>query len=231
VEHKNHHYLIVTSSLAFLIVILWTTAVFAAVAAGTITHLSGALFAKKADGNKKALSKNSTVDQGDTIITEKRTYARIKFIDGSEITLRPDSQFKIEAFSYDKAKPKEDKATFDLVKGGLRTVTGFVGKRGNPDSYKMKTPPAVIGIRGTIYEVKICAGNCGSLPNGIYFFVPEGSITITNPAGTQTVSAGQYAYAQSINSPPVILPKNPGIEFVLPKDIQKTGPSGGCIVR
>lgn len=227
----NNRCLIAISSLVFLIVMLWTTATFAAVTAGTITHLSGPLFAKKADGSMKTLSRNSIVEQGDTIITEKRTYARIKFIDKSEVTLRPGTQFKIEAFAYDQAKPKEDKAFFDLVKGGLRTITGLVGKRGNPDSYKMKTPPAVIGIRGTIYEVKICAGNCGSLPNGIYFFVPEGNITITNPAGTQTVGAGQYAYAQNINTPPVILPKNPGIEFVLPKDIQKTGPSGGCIVR
>jgi hypothetical protein len=231
VERKNNHYLIVISCLAFLIVFFYTAAAFAAVAAGTVTHLSGPLFAKKADGSMKTLSRNSVVEQGDTVITEKRTYARIKFIDQSEITLRPDSQFKIESFSYDQAKPKEDRALFDLVKGGLRTITGQVGKRGNPDSYKMKTPPAVIGIRGTIFEVKICAGNCGNLPNGIYFFVPEGNISVTNPAGTQTVSAGQYAYAQNINSPPVILPKNPGIEFVLPKDIQKTGASGGCIVR
>jgi hypothetical protein len=235
VERKNNHCLIVISCLAFLIVIFCAMEVFAAATAGKVTHLSGPLFAKKADGSMKTLSRDSAVEPGDTLITEKRTYARIKFNDNSEVTLRPDSQFKIEAFSYDQAKPKEDRALFDLVKGGLRALTGQVGKRGSADSYKMKTPPAVIGIRGTIFEVKICAGNCGSMADGIYFFVPDGNITVSNAAGSQTVGAGQYAYAQNINTPPVILPKNPGIDFVLPKNISATGlsggASGGCIVR
>jgi len=232
VEIKNKHCLIAISCLVFLMMAVFSSAaVFASDAVGTVTHLSGPLFARKADGSVRTLSRNSAVEQGDTLITEKRTYARVKFKDQSEVTLRPESQFKVESFSYDQAKPKEDKAVFDLVKGGLRTITGQVGKRGDPDSYKMKTPPAVIGIRGTIFEVKICAGNCGTLPDGIYFFVPEGNITVSNAGGVQTVSAGQYAYAQNINTPPVILPQNPGIDFVLPKDIQKTGASGGCIVR
>jgi hypothetical protein len=229
VKQKNSHCLIAISCVALLAVIFYASAVFAAGAAGTVTHLSGPLFVKKADGSTKSLTRNSSVEQGDTLMTEKRTYARIKFNDGSEVTLRPESQFKIESFSYDQAKPKEDKGLFELVKGGLRTITGQVGKRA-PDSYKMKTPPAVIGIRGTIFEVKICAGNCGGLADGIYFFVPEGNITVSNAAGTQVVGAGQYAYAQNINSTPVILPQNPGIDFVLPKDIQATA-AGGCIVR
>jgi hypothetical protein len=231
VERKSRHCLIVISCIVLLTVIFYVTQAPASGPIGTVTHLSGPLMAKKADGSMKSLSRNSVVEEGDTLITEKRTFARIKFNDGGEVTLRPESQFKVESFSYDQAKPKDDKAMFELVKGGLRTITGQVGKRGVPDSYKMKTPPAVIGIRGTIFEVKICAGNCGGLPNGIYFFVPEGNITVTNNGGTQTVGAGQYAYAQNINSPPVILPKNPGIEFVLPKNIQATGPAGGCIVR
>jgi hypothetical protein len=231
VKHKNSHCLIVINCVALLVVIFYAAVALAAGPAGTVTHLSGPLLAKKADGSMKSLSRNSVVEQGDTLITEKRTYARIKFNDGSEVTLRPDSQFKVESFSYDQAKPKEDKAFFALVKGSLRTITGQVGKRGVPDSYKMKTPPAVIGIRGTIFEVKICAGNCAGLPDGVYFFVPDGNITVSNAAGTQVVGAGQYAYAQNINSPPVILPKNPGIDFVLPQNIGATGPSGGCIVR
>jgi hypothetical protein len=239
VEYRKNHCLIVTSSLALLVVLLWAVTAFAAVTAGTVTHLSGPLFAKKADGSKKALYRNSVVEQGDTIITERRTYARIKFADGGEVTLRPGSQFKIVAFAYDQNKPKEDRALFDLVKGGLRAMTGFIGKRGNADSYKVKTPPAVIGIRGTIYEVKICGadlegnggGDCGSLPSGIYFHVLEGEITVSNTGGAQTVGAGQFAYAKDMDTPPVILPENPGIDFVPQKDILSTDQFGGCMVR
>ena len=100
----------------------------------------------------------------------------------------------------------------------------------------MKAPAATIGIRGTIFEVKICAsnrdgladGNCGNLDDGIYFFVPEGSISVSNSSGSQTLVVGQYAYAKDINSAPVLLPGNPGIDFALPNTVQATG---SCMVH
>jgi hypothetical protein len=232
VESKSKHCLIAISYVvALLIVTFYAATAFAADAAGTVTYLSGPLFAMKADGSMKTLSKNSVVEQGDTLITEKRTYARIKFNDNGEVTLRPESQFKIEAFSYNQAKPEEDKALFDLVKGGLRALTGHVGKRGDPNSYRIKTPPAIIGIRGTIFDVKICAGNCGGLEDGTYFFALEGSISVSNSSGSLTVGVGQYAYAKGINVMPLLLPKNPGINFSLPKNVQAARSTGGCIVR
>jgi hypothetical protein len=115
---------------------------------GTVTDVSGPLLARKADGIVKVLSQQSTVDQGDTLVSEKGTYARIKFIDNSEITLRPNTQFKIENFAYEEAKPEEDHAIFSLIKGGLRSITGLLGKR-NKERFGLNTPTATIGIRGT----------------------------------------------------------------------------------
>jgi hypothetical protein len=117
---------------------------------GTITDLSGPLLVRKVDGTVKVLSQKSTVDSGDTLVSEKDTYARIKFIDNSEITLRPNTQFKIENFSYDEAKPQGDSAFFSLIKGGLRSITGLLGKR-NRDKFGLNTPTATIGIRGTTF--------------------------------------------------------------------------------
>ncbi|RZI40693.1 iron dicitrate transport regulator FecR [Herbaspirillum sp. HC18] len=122
----------------------------AAQVVGTVTNLSGPLLAKKPDGSAKVLSVKSGVEQGDTLISEKDTYARIKFIDNSEITLRPGTQMKIDDFSFDEDKPEKDNAAFGLVKGGLRAVTGTLGKR-NKDKWGMNTPTATIGIRGTTF--------------------------------------------------------------------------------
>jgi hypothetical protein len=119
--------------------------------AGTVTHLSGPLLAKKADGTSMVLSQKSIVESGDLLVTEKDTYARIKFTDNSEITLKPNTQIKIDAYLFDRAKPEADSAVFNLIKGGLRALTGLVGKRGNQDSYQLKAPSATIGIRGTDY--------------------------------------------------------------------------------
>lgn len=134
----------------FVVAMFATAIAYAAQIAGTVTHLSGPLLAKKVDGTVKILSAKSTVEQGDTLVTEKETYARIKFIDNSEITLRPNSQFKIEDFSFEEESPENDKATFNLVKGGLRAVTGALGKR-NKEKFGVNTPTATIGIRGTIF--------------------------------------------------------------------------------
>jgi hypothetical protein len=119
--------------------------------AGQVTHLSGPLFGVKADGARQVLSVNSAVDPGDTLITETKTYARVKFTDASEVTLRPNTQFKIENYAFVAADPAKDNALFSLFKGALRTITGLVGKRSNQDAYRMVTPTATIGIRGTQY--------------------------------------------------------------------------------
>ena len=197
--------------------------------AATVTHLSGPLVVRKANGTTKTLAIKSTIEAGDTVETAKRTYARLKFTDGSEVTLKPNTQFKVEQYAYDKAKPKEDAGSFNLIKGGLRTITGQVGKRGNQDSYRMKTPTATIGIRGTIYDATYCTGSsCGSIPPGLYLAVTDGTVVITNSAGVQTtipVVAGQYVYVQSPTSPPVVLPSKPDIPFTPPPSVG-SGPGG-----
>ena len=117
---------------------------------GTVTDISGPMVARRVDGTIKALSAQSPVEQGDTLVTEKGTYARIKFVDNGEITLRPNTQFKIQNFSYEAAKPESDSAFFTLLKGGLRSITGLLGKR-NKEKFGLNTPTATIGIRGTTF--------------------------------------------------------------------------------
>lgn len=122
--------------------------------AGTVINLSGPLMAQKADGKVKVLAARSEVEQGDTLISEKNTYAQIKFIDNSEITLKPNTTFKVEAFAFDAGKPEGDSASFNLVKGGLRSITGLLGKR-NKEKFQLKTPTATIGIRGTTFVAEV----------------------------------------------------------------------------
>lgn len=216
-----------TSLLTLLLLLFIGMRSFAGTFAGTVTHLSGPLFVTKAGGATKVLARNSVVEEGDTISTEKGTYARIKFSDNSEITLRPNTRITITRYSYEQAKPKEDNAVFGLVKGGLRAVTGAVGKRGNQDSYRMNTPVATIGIRGTVYEIRLCRKNeendCGVNPDGLYLFVFEGNIVAGNDAGSKNIGASQYGYAADVKSEPQILPGKPAIDFSIPP----ISPGGG----
>ncbi|MBW4054230.1 MAG: FecR domain-containing protein [Proteobacteria bacterium] len=213
-----------TTAISLLItgLLLWA-AVVLALPAATVTHLSGPLVARTVGGTTKALSIGSKIEAGDTVETARRTYARLKFSDGSEVILKPDTRFKVEQYAYDQTKPKEDAGTFNLIKGGLRTITGHIGKRGNQDSYKMKTVTATIGIRGTIYDLLYCLGDtCGAIKPGLYLSVTDGVVVITNNEGEQTtlqVKAGQYVYVESSTSAPMVLPTKPDISFTPPSSV------------
>ena len=195
-------------------------ATLAAQVAGTVVNLSGALMVRKADGSVKVLGVKSQIEQGDTLVSEKNTYAQIKFIDNSEITLKPGTMFKVDAFSYDSAKPDGDSASFTLVKGGLRSITGLLGKR-NRDKFEMKTPAATIGIRGTTFVAQyIGAPGPGSaaagLAPGLHVTVLDGAIQLSNQGGAQQFSAGQFGFTANVLQVPGIVPSNPGLKFTPP---------------
>ncbi|RJF99221.1 FecR family protein [Noviherbaspirillum saxi] len=175
-----------TKSLVFLGTLCAATFAYAAQVAGTVTNLSGPLLAKKPDGTVKVLSAKSQVEEGDTLITEKDTYARIKFVDNSEITLRPGTQMKIDSFSFDEEKPENDSATFNLVKGGLRAITGTLGKR-NKERFGMNTPTATIGIRGTIFVAE---------------YIPPAQPDLAAYAAASVASVGSYSNALPVSDAP-----------------------------
>lgn len=196
--------------------------------AGTVTHLSGPLLAKKADGSIRSLYIDSAVEEGDVLITEKRTYARFKMRDDTEITLRPNTQFKVDRFSFDKDRPQEDRSFFSLIKGGIRTVTGQIGKRGSQDDYRMSTPTAVTGVRGTGFGLTFCQQDCESLPDGLYIEVFEGSIIVYNKAGSQIYTIGQYGYVMGPDGKPTLLPGRPNLPpFSPPPSVPSLLPGQG----
>jgi hypothetical protein len=187
---------------------------------GTLTHLSGVVSVKKPDGQTLPGAAGIKVSAGDIVTTGAGGFVRIEMTDGGEMVLRPDSQLQIESYQYVAEKPTEDNFVFRMFKGGLRTVTGLVGKRGNRDAYKLRTETATIGIRGTQFDLRVCAANCGALADGTYLAVRFGAVQTTNAQGTLPVAAGQVAFVPS-QRPPVILPRDPGIGFTPPPVIPK----------
>lgn len=55
------------------------------------------------------------------------------------------------------------RAFFRLLKGGFRAVSGVIGKTTRAE-YRVNTPVATIGIRGTDYEVNLCDAACAADP-------------------------------------------------------------------
>ncbi|MDP4029118.1 MAG: FecR domain-containing protein, partial [Gallionella sp.] len=187
---------------------------------GTITHLSGKISVQKADGTILPAAVGTKVGESDTMITGTNAYARLEMTDGGEIVLRPNSRLKVESYRFNADKPAEDKFSFSMLKGGLRTVTGLIGKRGDKDAYEGKTATATVGIRGTQYDMRLCQGDCGALADGTYFAVRFGAVRTGNAQGSMDVAAGQVVLVQQAK-PPVLLPRDPGIGFTPPAVIPK----------
>jgi hypothetical protein len=112
----------------------------------SVIRTSGPLLATRPDGTSKILAPNSTVEPGDTLLTQKNGYAQIKFSDNSQVILQPDTTFTIDRFSYDAAKPEADDAAFTLQRGGVRMNAGLLGKR-SKERVVLSTPVATIGLQ------------------------------------------------------------------------------------
>ncbi len=220
------------AALTISISLAWVPVALAATA-GQITHLSGTLSAKRADGTSKLLAVKSEVAEGDTLSTEADTYARIKFADGGEVVLRPGTQLKIENYAYNTAKPESDNIVMSMFKGGLRAVTGLIGKRSR-EKVKFSTETATIGIRGTHFGALLCQNDCGGVPttrgvpppNGLHVDVTNGAIIMSNAAGTVQINAGQFGFAPDRNTPPVIVPPAQGVQVTMPSSISKNKGGG-----
>ncbi|MCF8151351.1 MAG: FecR family protein [Sulfuritalea sp.] len=212
--------------------LLWMPVAEAATA-GRITHLSGTVSAKRLDGSSKLLAVKSEILEGDTLSTEAETYARIKFVDGGEVVLRPGTQLKIESYSYNAAEPERDNILMSMFKGGLRAVTGLLGKRSR-EKVSFQTETATIGIRGTHFGALLCRNDCGGVPttggtpppNGLHVDVTTGSITLSNGGGFLQINAGQFGFVLNANTPPVPVPPGQGIQVTMPNSIAQNEGDG-----
>ena len=201
---------------------------------GQVTHLSGTLVGRL-DGQiqPRLLANRSSISPGETLATQGDTYARMKFNDGTEVVLRPNTQFKIEQYSYDEKEPAKDNIIFGLLKGGLRSVSGLISKR-NREKIQFTTATATVGIRGTHFGMLLCSADCAGIPtvtgtmppDGLHLDVSAGQIVVVTPAGSLTIDPGQFGYVPSAGAPPTIVPPQNGIRVTLPAVIANNNSSG-----
>jgi len=193
-------------------------------AQGTVQYLSGTLSVQRPDGSVKVLAERSNVAVGDVITTQRDSYAQLRFSDGGQVTLRPETQVKIESYAYEDGRPERDNFAMQLFKGGLRSLTGLIGKRSNNrNAYRMVTSTATIGIRGTDYTaIQIAPPPPGqtpppnSLAPGVYVTVADGAIAFIAGGVELVVGVGQGAFSNNFNVPPRLIPPPPNLPQVTP---------------
>ena len=220
--------------------------------AGEITLLTGRGTATAVDGSIRTLAKGDPVYSSEVINSGVNSYINIKFSDGAFTLLRPNSRFEIEKFvdaqsAADAGKPaatapapapaapsakplaaaapatgsSTSSAFFRLLKGGFRAVSGLIGHV-NRDEYRVSTPVATIGIRGTDYIVVLCDAACAADPEfseslppgasangGVVVGVISGGVFVTNEAGKGT-ALGENQYLVNLpDGTQILLPYEP----------------------
>lgn len=188
-------------------------------AAGFVSDIKGLVLAQDKSGAQRTLQPSTQVFVGEMIETRDSS-AEITLDDGTQITLKPETQFRIIDFSY-KANSETNTSLAELLKGQLRIITGKIGKSKN-DRYQLRTHIATIGIRGTDYSIRLCLenackidveGKSETLNNGLYMGVLEGAIVASTSSGEYEIAAGKIFYQQSTQSESIEIEGMPGILF------------------
>jgi len=165
--------------------------------AARVDFATGNVKAIGANGQSRTVVKGAQIEQGETISTNNGR-AQLRFTDGAYVSLQPESELRIDQYRFDGKQDGNEKGFFSLLKGGLRTITGLVG-RSNKQNYQVSTSVATIGIRGTEYTIQYGQSVTGT--------VGEGEINVCNGAGCLSVTNGESYYVQGQELKPVITNK------------------------
>lgn len=174
----------------------------------------GSFNAENPDKVKRALNKNDAIYLHDRLLTDKDSQAQIVFSDDTLMTFKPETNFYIEKYDYHPDAKKKSVGSYimNLITGGFRTITGLIAKA-NPSDYKVNTPVATIGVRGTDYTVLYQGGV-------LIMGYDHGMPCVTNAGGGMCLGGDKrYLQVNSASNKPINI-KQPPAEFLSPVVIQ-----------
>jgi len=103
------------------------------------------------DGARYAAKPGDAVYTGDVFETNDKGSAGIALVDDTVFSIGPNSQFALDQFRFDASGGE---MLGDMRRGTLNVVSGEITKR-SPGAMKIKTPTAVLNVRGTTFAVQV----------------------------------------------------------------------------
>jgi len=184
--------LILKYSAALLLIVGVPSMAYADIA-GRVNFVAGQATILDEKNNKRSVFKGDLIHGGEKIETAGNARAQLGLTDGSVFILPPNSLFEISQYRFNKSTPETGKAVFNLVKGGLRAITGSIAKA-NPEHYVLNTPNATLSIRSTDYSAALS-------DDTLVVMVSEGKINLANAFGATDVQRGQTFEVQKNKAP------------------------------
>ena len=139
------------------------------------------------EGEIRTLALEDDVYHNELITTENDSATKLTFLDETTLTLGPDSSVVLDRFVYD---PDPSRASFVMTatQGIFRFASGKLPK----NAYRLHTPAATIGIRGTVLDLAIEPARRSGAEAVVKIALQEGEATIGDCRGEQLLlSAGQ----------------------------------------
>lgn len=204
-----------------LLLLVWASAVWAQTSSGiaTAAAVEGTVYVTREGGRQGLLARGAALQRGETIHTARNSSVRLKLADGGETVIRPESSLVVQEFQYKADVPGDDSLVLRLIKGGLRAVTGAIGKRGNQNAYKLQVNTATIGIRGTDFSARLCDKDCAEPQRASQSnkATPVAARAV-QLVGSVTLSRGALPAAMSLDKP------------LYPGDILETAPGAYVVL-
>ena len=118
---------------------------------GQIKVSKGAVHIERA-GQTLPAPAGTKVQEHDLVVTGADGSVGITFLDNSLLSAGPGSALAIDRFAFDSTT---NQGTFEssLKRGTLAVVSGKIAKQ-QPDAMKVRTPAAILGVRGTEFVVQ-----------------------------------------------------------------------------
>ncbi|MCX7177000.1 MAG: FecR family protein [Proteobacteria bacterium] len=189
---------------------------------GEVSFLIGSARVAAGPDSPRDLVRGDRVSAGQVIETGDNGHVHLRFVDDGTVAIRPQSRLRIEDFHYDPANPRENRIKFSLEQGTLRSITGRAGEAAK-DRYRLNTPIAAIGIKGTDFIVQVVndttrvAVNSGAIvlaPLGEG--CPANALGACSTAGARELSAamvGRYLELKARYSVPELIQIDPSSTF------------------
>ena len=144
---KNFKYLLIT-----LLITLATSLSQAANSVGEVTLVIGEVNGTRTDGTSLPIKRGELIFAGDVLETADGGHVHVRFVDGALVSVRPASRLVVE--QYEKSAGSRVGIKFKVEKGVVRSITGKWGQA-NPEKFRLNTPVAAIGVKGTDFVVKV----------------------------------------------------------------------------
>lgn len=166
--------------------------------AGVVVLVDGTAGVTSEGGTARALKVGDVVSEGDELASARDGEVHLRMQDSGFLVLRPNTRMKIASYKADGGV--DDRGILQLLSGGIRSVSGWIGKF-NSRNYAVKTASATIGIRGTDHETRYIPEGSSEAEAGTYDRVYAGSTVIQAAAGETLVSPDQAGFQPRTGKP------------------------------